>query len=239
METDIHGRRALVLGASGGMGTAVASELARCGVHSALAGRDLGKLEATCSVCNDAGGNAVPVELDIADTDKIEGAVQAGIKQLGGLDFLINCAGVYVGGKAFEADLDAWDRMLDINFRGFTYVVRHALSHINESPCGAIVSIGSISLPYSGAGMHHASKKALSGYCESLFEDVREFGTKVCVINPGYVNTPMVRSDHLERGRMIQPEDIARTIIFVLQMPETACPTEITLRPQRTPYIEG
>ena len=128
--------------------------------------------------------------------------------------------------------------MLDVNFRGFTHIVRHALPHINESPCGAIVSIGSITSGYSGAGMYHASKRALSGYCESLFEDVREFGTKVCVINPGYVNTPMVRSDRLERGRMIQPEDIARTIIFVLQMPETACPTEITIRPQRTPSIE-
>lgn len=222
-------------GASGVIGSAVASELARYGVDSALAGRDLGKLEAACSVCSKAGGNAVPVELDIADTEKIEGAVQICIKQLGGLDVLIHCAGVQVRGKAFDADLDAWDNMLNVNFRGFTHIVRHALPQINESPSGAIVSIGSITSAYSGAGMHHASKRALSGYCESLFEDVREFGTKVCVINPGYVNTPMVRSDRLESSRMIQPEDIARTVIFVLQMPETACPTEIILRPQQTP----
>ena len=238
MESDIHGRRALVLGASGGMGAAVASKLARCGVYSALAGRDLSKLEAACSVCSDAGGNAVPVELDIANMAKIEGAVQASIEQLGGLDFLIHCAGVQISRKAFDADLDAWDNMLDVNFRGFTHIVRHAVPHINESPCGAIVCIGSITAAYSGAAMHHASKRALSGYCESLFEDVREFGTKVCVINPGFVDTPMVRSDRLDRGKMIQPEDIARTVIFVLRMPESACPTEITLRPQRTPYID-
>ncbi len=238
METDIHDKKALILGASGGMGAAVASELARCGVYSALAGRDLGKLEAACSVSSDAGRNAVPVELDMADMAKIEGAVQASIEQLGALDFLIHCAGVQVSQKAFDADLDAWDNILDVNFRGFTHVVRHAAPHINESPCGAIVCIGSITAAYSGAAMHHASKRALSGYCESLFEDVREFGTKVCVIHPGFVDTPMVRSDRLDRGKMIQPDDIARTVMFVLRMPATVCPTEITLRPQQTPYIQ-
>jgi NADP-dependent 3-hydroxy acid dehydrogenase YdfG len=238
MEAHIHRRTALVLGASGGIGAAVASALARLGVHSGLAGRDPVRLKAACSVLRNAGGNAIPIELDMADTEKIEGAVRAGIEQLGGLDYLINCAGVQVTQKVFDADLDAWDGMLDVNFRGFTHVVRHALPHINESPCGAIVSIGSITSAYTGAAVHHASKLALSGYCESLFEEVREFGTRVCVIRPGFVNTRMVRSDRLESSRMIQPEDIARTVIFVLQMPETACPTEITLRPQRTPYIE-
>lgn len=239
MEADIHGRIALVLGASGGIGAAVASALARCGVQTALAGRDPVKLEAACSVLRNAGRDAVPIELDMADPETIEGAVQAGIEQLGGLDYLINCAGVQVTQKVFDADLDAWDRMLDVNFRGFTHVVRHAQPHITESPCGAMVSIGSITSAYSGAAMHHASKMALSVFCESLFEDVREFGTKVCVIRPGFVNTRMVRSDRLESSRMIQPEDIARTVIFVLQMPATACPTEITIRPQRTPYIKG
>jgi len=75
-----------------------------------------------------------------------------------------------------------------------------------------------------------------SGFCEALFEDVREFGTKVCVIRPGFVDTPMARSDRLDRARMIDPADIARTVVFVLTMPDTACPTEITIRPQRSPY---
>jgi NADP-dependent 3-hydroxy acid dehydrogenase YdfG len=67
---------------------------------------------------------------------------------------------------------------------------------------------------------------------------VREYGTKVCTIHPGFVNTPLVSSDRLDRGLMIQPEDIARTVRFVLMMPETACPTEITIRPQRSPYLK-
>lgn len=130
-----------------------------------------------------------------------------------------------------------WDEMLDVNFRNVVHVLRYALPAINQSPCGAVVAIGSITSAYAGAGMHLAAKRALSGFFEALFEDVRAFGTKVCVINPGYVNTAMVSSDRLDRSRMIQPEDIARTVLFVLSMPETACPTEITIRPQQSPYL--
>lgn len=84
--------------------------------------------------------------------------------------------------------------------------------------------------------MQMGAKRALSGYSEALFEDVREYGVKVCTINPGYVNTPMVKSDRIDRTRMIQTEDVARTVMFVLTMSETTCPTEIVLRPQRSPY---
>ena len=87
-----------------------------------------------------------------------------------------------------------------------------------------------------GAGMRLAVYRALAGYAEALFEDVRESGTKVCTIRPGFVNTSLAASDRLDPALMIQPDDIARTVLFVLTMPETACPTEITIRPQRSPY---
>jgi NADP-dependent 3-hydroxy acid dehydrogenase YdfG len=219
------------------MGKAVALALAKQGVTAGVAGRDSKKLENVCRLCRDAGGNAVPVKLNLTRLDDLEGAVEHAIERLGGLHYLINCAGTHVSAKAHEADLFTWDHMLDTNFRGFVHVARHALPEINKSERGAVIAIGSITSAYSGAGMHIAARRALAGYSEALFEDVREFGTKVCVLNPGYVNTPMVRSDRLDRNKMIQPEDIARTVNFILQMPATACPTEITIRPQKSPYI--
>jgi NADP-dependent 3-hydroxy acid dehydrogenase YdfG len=239
MGSNLQGGKALILGAAGGMGKAVALELAKRGVTAGVAGRDMKKLEYACRLCRDAGGDAVPVELDMTRLDDLEGAVEHAVELLGGLHYLINCAGTHVSAKAYEADLSAWDHMLDTNFRGFVHVARHALPEINKSGRGAVITIGSITSAYPGAGMHIAARRALAGYCEALFEDVREFGTKVCVLNPGYVNTPMVRSYRLDRSRMIQPEDIARTVSFVLRMPATACPTEITIRPQRTPYIKS
>ena len=233
----LEGRKALILGASGGMGRAVAAALSEQGITCGLAGRNREKLTSVLAELPKDNSKPEPVILDLADTAGIENAVQSAIRQLGGLDFLIDCAGVHASARSYEADLNRWDEMLDINFRNVVHVLRHALPEINGSPCGAVVAIGSITPPYAGAGMHLAAKRALGGFFEALFEDVRGFGTKICVINPGYVNTSMVSSERLDRSRMIQPEDIAQTVLFVLSMPGTACPTEITIRPQKSPYV--
>ena len=239
MSNELKGKRALIVGAHSGMATPVVLALAGEDVRCALVGRDEKRLTSLADVCAKAGGPAVPVVCDIAETETIEGAVSESIDKLGGLDFLINFAGLYELGKGHDVDLEAWDRMLDVNFKAHYHFVRHALPHINKRPGGAVIKIGSISGAYSGAGLYNAASHALDGYADALFEDVREFGTKVCTIRPGYVNTPMVRSDGLDRSLMIQPDDIARTILFVLTMPGTACPTEITIRPQRSPYLSS
>ena len=236
MGNELEGKRALIVGAYSGMAESVVLALASEGVHCALMGRDERRLSSNADACAKAGCPAVPVVCDIAEIRAIEGAVSEVIDKLGGLDIFINFAGLYETGKGHDVDLEAWDRMLDVNFRAHYHLVRYALPHLNKRPGGAVIKIGSISMSCSGAGLHHAASRALDGYGDALFEDVREFGTKVCTIRPGYVNTPMVQSERLDRSLMIQPDDITRTILFVLTTPETACPTEITIRPQRSPY---
>jgi NADP-dependent 3-hydroxy acid dehydrogenase YdfG len=237
MEASLAGQKALVVGASGGIGLATATALSAAGVSCALIGRDEGRTTQAANTCAKAGTPACPIVCDIGQIETIEDAVRHAIEELDGLNILINCAGIYVAAKAHEVDLAAWDEKLDINFRAIYHLARHALPEINKTPCGAMVSIGSLTVPYSGAGMHLAVYRALAGYAEALFEDVRESGTKVCTIRPGFVNTSLAASDRLDPALMIQPDDIARTVLFVLTMPETACPTEITIRPQRSPYF--
>ena len=236
--TGLDGKKALVVGAYGGMGSAVAVALAREGVACAVMGRNREKLMETAQACADAGTPAAPVVCDIARTASIEGAVQQAIQDLAGMNYLVNCAGAHVLAKGHDVDLAAWDRVLDVNLRATIHLARHALPEINKSPGGAVVKIGSVASSYSGAGAFLATTRGLDGYADALFEDVREYGTKVCVIRPGFVNTPLVASDRLDPARMIQPDDIARTVLFVLAMPATACPTEITIRPQRSPYLK-
>lgn len=149
---------------------------------------------------------------------------------------MINCAGLSICGKLHEADLDGCDAILDTNLRSHYYLARYALPEINRQPGGAVIKIGAVNHPRSGANLYLAANRGVEGYAEALFEDVREFGTRVCTIKPGYVNTPLVRSADLNSALMIQPEDISRTVLFVLSMPETACPTEIVILPQRSPY---
>ena len=230
-------RRALIVGASGGIGGAVAKALAREGIASALIGRNREKLTEITEACIELGGDAFPLVCDISQTETIKGVVTEAIDKLGGLNFLINCAGASVHSKLHEADLKDCDSILDTNLRAHYYLARHCLAELNKQSGGAIIKIGSVNAPYSGASVYPASNQGLRGYGEVLFEDVREFGTKVCTIQPGYVNTELVRSDDLDSALMIQPEDIAQTVLFVLSMAGTACPTEITILPQRSPYL--
>ncbi len=218
------------------MGSAVAVALAREGVACALMGRSRERLMETAKTCAEAGTAAFPVVCDIAQTETIESAVRQAVDALGGLNFLINCAGFYQKTTADQGALETWDRILDVNLKGTYHLARHALPEINKSPGGAIIKIGSFPSSYSGAGAFLATTRGLDGYADALFEDIREYGTKVCIIRPGFVNTSLAASNRLDPALMIQPEDIARTVLFVLTMPETACPTEITIRPQRSPY---
>ena len=229
--------RALIVGASGGIGKAIAIALARVGATSALVGRDLEKLTEIAKACIKAGGNAFPVVCDISQTATIKDSVVEVIDKLGGLNYLINCAGKSMHGKLHQADPDECDVIIDTNLRAHYYFARYCLPEINKHPGGAVIKIGSVNAPYSGANAYPASNQGLRGYAEVLFEDVREFGTKVCTIRPGYVNTALVQSDDLDSELMIQPEDIAQAVQFVLSMAGTACPTEISILPQKSPYL--
>lgn len=236
MSSKLAGKKALIIGAGGGMGKSISAALAREGVTSVLLGRSEGSLAEAADACARQGTPGLPLIFDIAQIDQIEKVVSEATGILGGLNFLINCAGIYEGGAAHEVDLDRWDKKLDINLRAHYYFIRYAAPTINKEPGGAIIKIGSVASSYSGGGMALASTYAQNGYMSALFEDVREYGTKVCVIRPGFVNTQMSRSDSLDSDLMIQPDDIAHTVIYILTMSATGCPTEIVMLPQKSPY---
>jgi 3-oxoacyl-[acyl-carrier protein] reductase len=104
---------------------------------------------------------------------------------------------------------------------------------------GAVINIGSVSgeTGEASGAAYSASKFGLIGFTQSLYEEVREHGIKVAVILPGYVDMPLIPPNRqLDRSNMIQADDIAQAVHYVLTSPATCCPVEITVRPQRTPY---
>ena len=229
--------RALVIGANGGMGRAVALALARAGVDLALLGRNTDAIDAITAECRDAGAVAHAVICDIAQIETIAAAVEAAIDRLGGLNYLINCAGISPEGRLHEGDLASAETLLATNLRAHLHLAHHALPEINRAGDGAVVKIGAVHYPYPGVNTYLAANLGGDGLNEALFEDVREFGTRVCTIKPGWVNTPLVTEKHIDKGLMIQPEDIATAVLFVLAMPVTSCVTEMTILPQRSPYV--
>ncbi|WP_108388421.1 SDR family oxidoreductase [Yoonia sediminilitoris] len=229
-------RKTIVIGATGGMGSAVALDRARQGDVLALIGRDHSRLAQIAQKIGEKHEKPGVLTVDLGDMKSCARCINETVELMDGLDTLIFCAGAHVRGRTIEAHLQSWDHVLDVNFRAFVHLVRAGIGRINGSGHGAVIAIGSITPAYAGAGMNLAAKRALGGFCETLFDDVREFGTKVSVIHPGFVATSMSASPRLQSDLMIQPDDISAAVGFILQTASTACPTEIVIRPQRSPY---
>ncbi len=234
--TDEARRKTMVVGATGGIGSVVALRRAREGDAITLIGRDHVKLSTVADRIGNGHGKPGVLTVDLGDMDACAKCIHEAAALMGGLDTFIFCAGAHARARTPEADLPSWDHVLDVNFRSFVHLIRKGIVPINASGRGAIIAIGSIPYAHAGAGMNHAAKRALTGFCEALFEDVREFGTKVSMIHPGFVATSMSASPRLQSDLMIQPEDVSDAVQYVLQSAPTACPTEIVIRPQRSPY---
>ncbi len=240
-ELDLAGTVALVTGASRGIGRAVAVALAQAGCDVALVARSTEGLGKTANACAEFGRRTLVLPGDVSHRAVLEMTVERAVGELGALHVLVNNAGVFAKGTAAELDLDVARRAFAINVDAPMALARLALPHMLsvQGRRRAIVNIASISgkMSFGGASVYAASKHALVGYTGSLYEDVREAGIKVCAICPGFVNTPMANlNPALNPELMIQPEDVARAVLFVIRYPETGCPTEIIIRPQRSPY---
>jgi len=138
-----------------------------------------------------------------------------------------------------KGDIDDWDRTFRVNLRAPMILAKMFLPAMIGKGEGAVINISSVS-GKTGEGngaAYAASKFGLIGFTQSLYEEVREHGIKVAVILPGYVDTALIPPNRqLDRSKMIQADDIAQAVNYVLTSPTTCCPVEITVRPQRTPY---
>lgn len=230
----ITGRVILITGASRGIGAAAALHLAKEGARVALTARNGSALEAVKEACEAAGGEAALFPGDMTDTAFLKALPTQVVETFGRLDALFNNAGLVARAPADEADLAEWDRVLDVNFRAWMHLTRHALPHLTANPESAVINLCSVAgrHTYATGGIYSATKHAVHAWSGCLFEDLRAKGVKVCALYPGFVNTEMVTDVPGDKDKMIQPGDIARAIEFVLTFPSNACPTEIVIRPQ-------
>lgn len=229
--------KALVTGATRGIGRAIVLALSDAGASVALVGRHPGSLARVASACQERGGKVVPLRADLSVAGQPEAVVKGAIEGLGGLNVLVNNAGMYAHGAADSADVATWDAVIDLNVRALVHVTRAALPALEREPRSAVINIASISAKFAHAGgaIYCASKHAVLGFSNAVFEDVRERNIKVCAICPGYVNTDMAADAGIDLSKALQPADIAQAVLYVLACSDTCCPTELVLRPQRSP----
>jgi NADP-dependent 3-hydroxy acid dehydrogenase YdfG len=234
---DLQNKVAVVTGASQGIGESIALTLAKEGVHLILIGRNAEKLELVATKCLKLGGKATIFPFDLTQIDQIPKLVSKILTSFPAINFVVNNAGTYVKGDPYESDTKDWDYALDLNFRSVYHLTNRILPSITSNE-GAIFNISSIAglSTYKGGEIYTATKYALRAYSNCLFDSVREKGIKVTCLFPGFVNTELGREENIIPEKMIQPDDIASAVLWAIKLPTTACPTEITVRPQFSPY---
>jgi len=238
MET-LVGKVALVTGGGRGIGRAIAHLLGESGCRVVLTARSRDQLEEVEVAIRSKGGSAHALPADLTRDDEIARLVDSTREEWGGVDILINNAGWGKRAPVARAKIDDWDRTLRLNLRAPMLLAHLLVPQMIAKSEGAVINIGSISGKSGEANgsAYSASKFGLIGFTQSLYEEVREYGIKVAVILPGFVDTPLIPANRqLDRDKMIRAEDIAHTVHFVLTSPDTCCPVEITVRPQKSPY---
>jgi NADP-dependent 3-hydroxy acid dehydrogenase YdfG len=236
---NLKGKVAIVTGAGRGIGKAISVSLAKAGCRIVLAARTREQIEVVQEEILSQGGDALGVPTDLTADEDIQRLVEASQAQWGAVDILINNAGWGKRASVVVASLTDWDQTFRLNLRAPMVLAKALLPNMIAKREGAVINIGSVSgkTGEANGAAYSASKFGLIGFTQSLYEEVREHSIKVAVILPGCVDTPLIpQNRQLDRSKMIQADDIAQTVLFVLTSPATCCPVEITVRPQRTPY---
>ena len=235
----LAGKIAIVTGAGRGIGRAVASNLAECGCRVILIARTSAQLEQVQQEISTSGAEAIAIAADLTRDDEVQRLVEESQQRMGAPDILINNAGWGKRAAVVKVALEDLDQTLRLNLRAPMILARSLVPSMTEKGEGAVINIGSISgiTGEANGAAYSASKFGLIGFTQSLYEEVREYGIKVAVILPGFVDTPLIPPNRqLDRSKMIQPADVAQTVRYILASAPTCCPVEITLRPQKNPY---
>jgi NADP-dependent 3-hydroxy acid dehydrogenase YdfG len=240
----LDGKVALVTGASSGIGEATAVALAAAGATVAVGARRKDRLDALTARLRDDGATVLQLDLDVTDEQACRDAVRRTRGELGGLDVLVNNAGVMLLGTIVGADPEDWRRMVSTNVLGLMYMTHAAIDGMLEQGSGDVVNISSVAgrTARKGAGVYNASKWAVNAFSESLRQEVTGRGVRISLVEPGAVDTelrthitqPAARetSDrYAEAMRQLRADDIARAILYVVTQPPHVAVNEVLVRP--------
>ena len=230
-------KTALITGASSGIGRGAAIRLAADGWNILAHGRRKDALAETLDEVRAAGGTGEALVAEMGDMDAVARLADRAISG-GRLDAMIHCAAKFTYGPVSTERFEDWDRSIDAVLRATIRLTAHVLPAIRAAEGAFVYVCGPTSWTgWKNHAIHCALRHAQAGFAKALFEDVREDGVRVTLVHPGFVNTPLVNQEGKDPAKMIQLADISEMIAAAVTLPNTACVTEMTLRPQRSPYL--
>jgi 3-oxoacyl-[acyl-carrier protein] reductase len=233
------GKTAIITGSTKGIGRAIAEALVREGMNVCISARKADEVERVVSELGNVGeGDVTGVVCDVRDYDEVKALFAHTVVEFGGVDVLVNNAGIGIFGRVDETSVEDFRAVLETNLFGVFYCCREAIPLMKESGGGYIINISSLA----GVNAHpqmatyNASKFGLNGFSEALMQEVRHDGIKVSYIMPGSVNTHFGDDEPDEsQSWQLQPADIARVVLDLLHHDERSLPSRIEIRPSRPP----
>ncbi|NUR53539.1 MAG: SDR family oxidoreductase [Acidobacteria bacterium] len=227
----------LVTGSSKGIGLAIAKAFVARGMQVVLTARQDDELQKAAAALG-GGANVHVVSADVRRAADAERIVAAAVARFGGLDVLVNNAGIGRFSNVSDLAIDEWQQVIETNLSGVFYCCRAALPEMKRRGGGYIVNISSLAgkNPFAGGAAYCASKAALNAFSEALMQEVRYDNIRVSYVLPGSVATGFG-----DRGRAgeadwkIAPEDVAEVVVDLVTLDSRSLASRVELRPSRPP----
>ena len=225
---------ALVTGGSRGIGLAIARAFTESGAMVAITGRDTSALEAAN---RQLGEKTLALRADVQKEEEATKAVNETAQHFGGLDVLVNNAGVGVFASVADMSPAQWRQVIDTNLSGVFYCCHAAIPHLRKRGSGWIVNISSLASknPFVGGAAYCASKAALNSFSEALMQEVRQDNIRVSYVLPGSVATDFAfRGERGNADWKLTPDDVAQVVMDLVAYPVRSLPSRVELRPAKT-----
>ena len=237
MTYSLSGKVAAVTGAASGIGLSCVRALLIAGAKVVLIDRDEDKVT---QLCKELGPDAFPLVLDLLDGKAVSAIAPRIIDLAGGLDIFHANAGSYVGGKVVEGDPDVWDKVLNLNINAAFRSIHAVLPHMVKQQSGDIIITSSIAgiVPVHWEPIYAASKFAVQAFVHTVRRQVMNDGIRVGAVAPGPVVTALLddwpqakMNEALAAGSLMQPEEVAEAVLFMLSRPRNVTIRDIVILP--------
>ena len=235
----LSGKVAIVTGGSRGIGLAAARLLRREGASVAVVGTNSAHLRTAVDTltADEGAGRVEAVAADVRDSGQMEAAMASTVSALGGIDIVINNAGVGIFKPVAEMSVDEWRLMFDTNITGIFNTSRAALPYLRARGGGWVINVSSLSgtNPFPGGAAYCATKAAVNAFSEAFMQEVRHDGIRVAYVSPGSVDTSFGGGTRDKSGWALQPGDVAQVIGDLVAYPGRSLPSRVEIRPSQPP----
>ncbi|MDX1637282.1 MAG: SDR family NAD(P)-dependent oxidoreductase [Balneolaceae bacterium] len=228
----------LIVGGSGGIGSACARVFARAGARVVLAARNTKKAESVAKKINDNGGEAYVISIEVTDLASVSNMVREITEDLGPIDVLINAFGTAIIQPLLDIKPDDARDLIDTNVYGTFLVTQTVVRFMATEKQGQVIMFPGTMGKYvmKNASVYAATKHAVTGFTKSLVEEHRRSGINFTLMYLGGVATPMWDSDHVDmrvqKDKMLQPDEVAKSVYYAANQPEQSVLNEIVIQPE-------